>query len=65
MTSYNRVLEIIGGESIETTLHRRRLVRAGVLIRMNGGRLPKRIVFGNLEGVVRGGQVGKKKEWTD
>ena len=25
---------------------------------MNGGRLPKRIVFGNLRG-------GKGKEWTD
>ena len=32
---------------------------------MNGGRLPKRIIFGNLEGAVRRGQDGKKKEWTD
>ena len=27
--------------------------------------LPKRIVFGNLEGVVRRGRGGKEKEWTD
>ena len=29
------------------------------------GRLPKRIVFGNLEGAVRRGRGGKEKEWTD
>ena len=32
---------------------------------MNGGRLPKRIIFGNLEGAVRRGRGGKEKEWTD
>ena len=32
---------------------------------MSGGRLPKRIVFGNLEGAVRRGPGGKVKEWTD
>ena len=32
---------------------------------MSGGRLPKRIVFGNLEGAVRRGRSGKEKEWTD
>ena len=32
---------------------------------MSGGRLPKRIMFGNLEDVVRSGRGGKKKEWTD
>ena len=31
---------------------------------MNSGRLPKRIVFGNLEGAVRRGRDGKEKEWT-
>ena len=48
MTSYNRALEITGCESIETTLRTRRLLWAGTLLRMSGGRLPKRIVFGNL-----------------
>ena len=60
MTSYNRVLEITRCESIETTLRTRRLL--GVV---SGGRLPKRIVFGNLEGAVRRGRGGKEKEWTD
>ena len=32
---------------------------------MSGGRLPKRIVFRNLEGAVRRGWGGKEKEWTD
>ena len=32
---------------------------------MNGGRLPKRVVFGNLEGVVWIGRGGKEKECTD
>ena len=32
---------------------------------MNGGRLPKRNIFGNLEGAVRRGQGGMEKEWTD
>ena len=26
--------------------------------------MPKRIVFGNLEGAVRRGRGGKEKEWT-
>ena len=32
---------------------------------MSGGWLPKRIMFGNLEGAVRKGRGGKEKEWTD
>ena len=65
MTSYNGALEITGCESIETTLQTRRLLWAGTLLQTSGGRLPKRIIFGNLEGVVRRGRGGKKKEWTD
>ena len=65
MTSYNRALEITRCESIETTLRMRRLLWAGTLIQMSGGRLPKRIMFENLEGAVRRGRGGKEKEWTD
>ena len=65
VTSYNRDLEIARCESTETTLRTRTLLWAGALIRMSGGRLPKRIVFGNLEGAVRRGRGGKEKEWTD
>ena len=64
MTSYNRALEITGCESIETTLQTRRTLWTGTLLRMSGGRLPKRIVFGNLEDAVRRGRGGKEKEWT-
>ena len=32
---------------------------------MSGGRLPKRVVFGDLEGAVRRGRGGKEKEWID
>ena len=32
---------------------------------MSGGRLPKRIVFGSLEGAVRRKRGGKEKEWSD
>ncbi|CAN0476723.1 unnamed protein product, partial [Ascophyllum nodosum] len=43
----------------------KRLLWAGALMRMSGGRLLKRVVFGNLEGAVRRGRGGKEKEWTD
>ena len=32
---------------------------------MSGGRLPKRVILGNLEGAVRRGRGGKEKEYTD
>ena len=65
ITSYNCALEITRCESIETTLRTRRPLWAGTLLRMSGGRLSKRLMFGNLEGAVRRGRVGKEKEWTD
>ena len=65
MTSYNRALEITRCESIETTLRTRRLLWAGTLLRMTGGRLPKQDMFGNLESAVRRGRGRKEKEWTD
>ena len=65
MTSSKRALEITRCESIETTLRTRRIFGAGTLIRISGGRLSKRIVFGNLEGAVRRERGGKEKEWTN
>ena len=65
MTSYHRALEITQCESSETTLRTRRLLGTGTLLRMSGGRLPKRIMFGNLERAVRRGRGGKEKEWSD
>ena len=64
MTLYNRALEITRCESIGTMLRTRRLLWARTLLRMSGGRLPKRIVFGSLEGAIRRGRGGKEKEWT-
>ena len=65
MTSYSRALEITRCESTETTLKTRRLLWAGTLLRMSGGRLSKQIVFGNLKGAVRRGRGGKQEELTD
>ena len=66
MTAYNRALEITGCESIERTLQTKiPFLWAGTLIRMSGERLPKRIVFGNLEDAVRKGRGRKEKECTD
>ena len=42
-----------------------RFLRVGTLIRMSGGRLPKRIVFGNLEGAVRRVRGRKEREGTN
>ena len=41
------------------------LLWAGTLLRICRGRLPKRIIFGNLEIAVRRGRGGKEKERTD
>ena len=63
MVSHNRALKIARCESIETTL-RTRVFLAGALIRMSGARLPKRFVFGNIEGAVQRGRGWNEKEWT-
>ena len=63
MTSYNRALGITECESIETTLRSRGLLGASALIRMSGGRLPKRTMLGNLVLRVQcgGDGVGRRK----
>ena len=38
---------------------------AEAIIQISGGRLPKRVVFGNLEGAVRRGRGGKEKVRTN
>ena len=65
MTSYTRALEITRCESIEATLRTKRRLWARALIQISGVRLPKQVVFGNLEGAVQRGRGGKMKEWTD
>ena len=58
-------LETTRCESIETTLLTIILSWAGALIRMSGGRLPKQIMFENIEGAVRRGRGGDEKEWAN
>ena len=65
MTSYNRAREITRCENIETALRTKILLWTGALIRMTSGRLPKRVISGNLKGAVRRRRGGKEKEWTD
>ena len=65
MTSCNHALEITRYESIATVLCMRRLLWAGALIRTSGGRLPKRVVFGNLAVEGRRRRGGNDKEWAD
>ena len=66
MTTYNnRSLGTTGCERIETILRTRRVLWAGALIRISDGRLPKRIMWGNLEGAVRRGRGEKKKQRAD
>ena len=37
----------------------------GALIRMDGGRLPNRVMFDGVKGPGQRGAGGKEKEWTD
>ena len=65
MTSYNRALEITGCESNEKTLRTRRVLWAGMLVQISGGRLRKQIVYGNLKDAERRGRGEKENKWTD
>ena len=51
-----------GSESIEATLRRRRILFAGFVARMEGTRLPKYVMFGELVGGA-GCVRGQEKEW--
>ena len=64
MTPYNHALEINRCDSIQTTLRTRFRLCAGALIRMSGGRLPKRTILRNIGDAVRRGECGKEKELT-
>ena len=63
--SYASALQRTGCESIETTLRKRRLLFAGALIRMDNGRLPKRLMSGRLEGAAKRGRGAREKTWLD
>ena len=48
--SYRKALLITGCETIETTIHKLRLKLAGRIVRMSDERLPKLMLFGELDG---------------
>ena len=60
--SYQDTLMKTGSESIETTLRRRRILFAGLVAGMEGTKLTKCVMFGEL--VESAGCVkGREKEW--
>ena len=65
LLSYREVLERIGFERIETTIRKRQLGFAGVLVRQGDSRLSKRVMFGRLavQGPKRGGRPATS--WVD
>ena len=63
--SYADALQRTDGESIETTLRKRRLLFAGALIRMDNDRLPRRLMSGRLEGASKRGRGAREKVWLD
>ena len=48
--SYADALAKTGCENVETTVRKRRILFAGFVARMGNERLPKRMMFGELEG---------------
>ena len=73
--SYREVPERTGSERIETTIRKRQLGFAGVLVRQGDSRLSKRVMFGRLavQGPKRGGRPatswvvprkGKGRKWV-
>ncbi|CAB1103436.1 unnamed protein product [Ectocarpus sp. CCAP 1310/34] len=48
--SYAQTLKRVGCQSVETTIRQRRLLFAGALARQPDGRLPKRVMLGELVG---------------
>ena len=62
--SYKDALQRTECKGIETTVCTRKLLWAGVVLRMGDHGLPKRVMSGELENARKRGPVGKEKEWT-
>jgi hypothetical protein len=62
LLAYHEVLARTKCQSIETTILRRRLIWAGKLVRMEDSRLPKAMLFGEMENGQRR-QFGQIKKW--
>ena len=62
--AYKDALKRTGCGSIEETVHTRRLLRSGALLRMGNHRLPMRVMAGELKNARQYGPVGKEKRWA-
>ena len=64
LMSYAKALKKTESESIETTIRKRRLLFAGGIARQQSGRLPRRVMFGNLACGEDPGRGRPMKTWT-
>ena len=61
--SYAQALKRVGCQSVEATVRQRRLLFAGAVARQPDGRLPKRLMFGELVGGENPGRGGPEQNW--
>ncbi|CAB1096389.1 unnamed protein product [Ectocarpus sp. CCAP 1310/34] len=61
--SYAQTLRRVECESVEPTIRQRRLLFAGALARQPDGRLPKRLMFGELAGGEKRRRGGQEQNW--
>ena len=61
--SYAQALKRVGCQSVEATVRQRRLLFAGAVARQPDGRLPKRLMFGELVGGENPGRGGPELNW--
>ena len=57
------MLEGVGCQSVEATVRQRRLLFAGAVARRPGGRLPKRLMFGESAGGEDPGRGSPEQDW--
>ena len=61
--SYAQALKRVGCQSVEATVRQRRLLFAGAVARQPDGRLPKRLMFGELVGGENPGRGSPEQNW--
>ena len=61
--SYAQALKRVGCQSVEATVRQRRLLFAGAVARQPDGRLPKRLMFGELAGGEDPGRGRPEQNW--
>ncbi|CAB1104076.1 unnamed protein product [Ectocarpus sp. CCAP 1310/34] len=61
--SYAQTLKRVECQSVEATIRQRRLLFAGAMARQPDGRLPKRLVLGELAGGEKRRSAGQEQNW--